>query len=223
MMIKSHPEIERLIFEVSSEKSVFTVSSLDEGIETIFEDLPPELKYCTNFTVRVFAVNSEDETTTEIGFLSGTSMEAEVTYTDVSSFLALCDMISTDLYHMAVAITDKTGHVKKSICPPERNIMYVHNMYVEEKYRSAGIGRYLLDNVNDLFSQSLNYTHHVCILKPYPQVKCGDHGLRDKEGAATDEIKRLTAFYKKAGYKTIRGSDYMYKTQADELFQLLGI
>jgi len=223
MIVKSHPEIERLAFEVSSSKSVFTVSSLDEGIEATFEDYPPEIKYCTDFTVRVMSVNDADEVTTEVGFLSGTSMEAEATYTDVSSFLGLCDMISTDLYQMAVAVTGKAGHVKKSICPPERNIMYIHNMYVEEAYRGAGIGRYLLDNVNDLFSRSLNYSHHVCILKPFPQVKCGDHGLRDKEGVTPDEIKRLTGFYKKAGYKIIKDSDYMYKIQADELFQLLGI
>ena len=127
------------------------------------------------------------------------------------------------LYQMAAAITGKTGHVKKSICPPERNIMYIHNMYVEEAYRGAGIGRYLLDNVNGLFSRSLNYTHHVCILKPFPQVKCGDHSLRDKESVTPDEFKRLTAFYEKVGYKFIRGTDYMCKIQADELFQLLGI
>jgi len=223
MILKSHPEIEHLAFEVSSSKGVFTVSSLDEGFEAAFEDYPPEIKYCTDFAVRVMAVNDADEATTEVGFLSGTSMEAEATYTDVSSFLALCDMISTDLYQMAVAITDKAGHVRKSICPPERNIMYIHNMYVEEAYRGAGIGRYLLDNVNDLFLRSLNYSHHVCILKPYPQVKCGAHGLRDKESVTQDEIKQLTAFYKKAGYQYIRGSDYMYNTQADELFQLLGI
>jgi len=101
--------------------------------------------------------------------------------------------------------------------------IYIHNMYVEEGYRGARIGRYLLDNVNDLFSRALNYSHHVCILKPYPQVKCGDHGLRDKEDVTQDEIKQLTGFYKKAGYKIIKDSDYMYKIQADELFQLLGI
>lgn len=51
-------------------------------------------------------------------------------------------MVSTDLYLMAEAITDKDGNVKKSICPPERNIMYIENIYIEEKYRGMGIGKW---------------------------------------------------------------------------------
>jgi GNAT superfamily N-acetyltransferase len=94
---------------------------------------------------------------------------------------------------------------------------------VEEAYRGAGIGKYLLDNINDLFSRSLNYSHHVCVLKPYPQVRLGDNSLRDKEGVSPEEAERLAAFYQKAGYKFIQGSDYMYKIQADTLMQLLGI
>ena len=217
MMIERHPEIESLSVEISSSKSVFTVGSLDEGVETVFEDFPPELKYCTNFEVRVFAVNNKDETMAQTAFLSGTSMEAEAALMEVSSFLALCDMVSTDLYQMAVAITDDVGHVKKRICPPERNIMYIHNLYVEEAYRGAGIGKYLLDNINDLFSRSLNYSHHVCVLKPCPQEKLSDNSLRDKEGVSPEEVERLAAFYKKAGYQFIQGSDYMYRTQADTL------
>ena len=158
-----------------------------------------------------------------IGFLKGTSLEAEITYTDVNNFLELCDMVSADLYHMAVAITDKKGHVKKSICPPENNIMYIENIYVEEKYRGLGIGKYLIDNINNLFFRSLNYTHYTFILTPSPQIKHGKHSLRDSENATNMEKERLIKFYKKCGYKLIEGSDYMYKTKVNELFQMLGI
>jgi hypothetical protein len=43
------------------------------------------------------------------------------------------------------------------------------------------------------------------------------------ESATTEETARLIRYYKKAGYKYIKGSEYMYKTQTDELFQMLGI
>jgi len=218
MIFKTHPGIEALAFEVSNSRSSFTVSSLDESIAAMFEELSPDEKYCTDFKVRVFALSSAGEKVAEVAFLTGTSLDAESAYEEeADGILMLCDMISTELCQMAEAITDEAGSVKRTICPPERCIMYIHNMYVEEAYRGAGLGRYLLDNVNELFAQAFNYAHHVCILRPYPQVKSGKHELRDREGAASGDVERLIAFYKKAGYKLIGDSDYMYKIQADML------
>ena len=214
MIFKNHPEIKALAFEVSGARNKFTISSLDEGIAVAFEELSPDEKYCTSFKVRVFALNSAGERVAEVAFLTGTSLDAELAYLEeTGGILMLCDMISSELCQMAEAITDEAGNVKMTICPPERCIMYIHGMYVEEAYRGAGIGRYLLDNVNELFAQALNYTHHVCILKPYPQVKSGECELCDKEDAAPGEGNRLIAFYKRAGYKPIGDTGYMYKTQ----------
>jgi len=217
-----HRDIENIEIKVSSEKNIFILQDFEENIKTLHENSPPEHKYCTNFMADVYAVDGMGETM-NIGFLKGSSLEAEVTYTDVDNFLELCDMISSDLYNMAVAITDKDGHVKKSICSPENNIMYIANIYVEEQYRGLGIGKYLLDNINDLFFRSLNYKHRTFILKPFPQIKCGEYSLRDSESVSAAEKERLIDFYKKCGYKFIKSSDYMYKVEVDELFEMLGI
>jgi len=214
---------ETIEFKVTGEKSVFNISSLDESIETVYNNSSPVCKYIPGFTVDVYAVAGMGEIIADMGFLKGISIEAEVTFTNVNSFLELCDMVSADLYHMAEAVTGKNGSVRKSICPLEKNIMYIENIYIEEKYRSLGIGRYLLDNVGSLFFRSLNYSHHVHILKPFPQVKCGKHSLRNIETAASDEIARLAGFYKKSGYRFIKSTDYMYKIQSDGLFQMLEI
>ena len=218
-----HKDIESLEFKVSSEKSVFNTMSLDKCIDTLHEESSPIHKYLTNFAVDVYAVDGMGEILTDIGFLKGTSIQAEATFTDVSGLLELCDMFSTDLYLMAVDITGKDGRVKKSVCPHYGNIMYIENMFVEEKYRGLGIGRYLLDNVGDLFLRALNYSHNTYILKPYPQVWVGKHSLQDDESATNDEKARLVNFYKRAGYKFIRGSDYMSKIIRDEFFEMLGI
>ena len=109
---------------MSSSKNAFTISSLDEGIELAFEELTPEEKYCTNFEVRVFAVNGLDERTAEVAFLSGTSMEAEATLIDVDSFLELCNMGSMDLCQMAESITDSTGNVKKRMPAGTEHYVY---------------------------------------------------------------------------------------------------
>ena len=214
MFSQSFPDVEHLSFEVSSSRCNMAVSSLDVGIEKSQDEMEPNLKYCTDFKVRVFAVNSNNRPPTEVAFLTGISMEAEAELEDVEDFYMLCDMVSDDLLQMAEAVTNHAGSVKKSICPPERNIMYIHYMYVEEAYRGAGIGRYLLDNINDLFCHALNYAHHVCVLKPYPQIKSGDHCLEAQENATPEEVERLIGFYKKAGYRFIRGTDHMYKTQS---------
>lgn len=222
-LIDLHKDIDNIKIKISSEKSVFILPGFDENIKTIYENSSPEHKYCTNFTADVYAVDGMGEIIMDIGFLKGTSFEAEVTYDDVNNFLELCDMVSADLYHMAVAITDKYGHVKKSICSAECNIMYIKNIYVEEKCRRLGIGKYLLDNINDLFYRSLNYTHHTFILSPFPQIKCGKRSLQNIEEVSYAEKKRLIDFYKKCGYKLIKDSDFMYKVQMDKISQMMGI
>lgn len=217
------PSIDTIEFKVTSEKSLISVPSLEESVEAVFEDDAPECKYFNNFTIEVYATDGMKDIA-DLGFLKGTSIEAACTFTDVNSFLELSDMFSTDIYHMAVAITDGNGDVKESICPPDRNIMYIENVYVEEPYRGLGIGRYLLDNANELFRRALNYSHYACILAPYPQVKDGSHCLRDAKGATKDEVARLVRFYEGAGYRFIEGFDYMYKTYSsplDELLQML--
>ena len=218
MIFKDHPEVKALLFEVCGARSKFTVSSLDESIAAAFEELSPDEKFCTSFNVRVFALDSAGERTAEVAFLTGTSLDAEsVIIEEAGGMAELCDMISTELCQMAEAITDEAGNVKRNICPPERNIMYIRGLYVEEAYRGAGLGRYLLDNVNEMFAQALNYANHVCVLRPHPQAKAGEYALESNGDAAPGEAERLVAFYKRAGYKLIGDSGYMYKIQAGQL------
>jgi len=224
MIFKDHPEVKALLFEVCGARSKFTVSSLDESIAAAFEELSPDEKFCTNFKVRVFALDSAGERKAEVAFLTGTSLDAEaVIIEEADGIVELCDMISTELCQMAEAITDEAGNVKRTICPPERNIMYIHGLYVEELYRGAGLGRYLLDNVNELFAQAMNCAHHVCVLRPYPQAKAGGCELRDKEDADPGEEEQLVAFYKRAGYRSIGDTGYMYMSQKNAFALLLDI
>jgi GNAT superfamily N-acetyltransferase len=218
-----HKNIDTIEFKVTSEKSVFNISSFKDSIKSLNENSSPEHKYFTNFSVDVYAVDGMGEILADIGFLKGTSIESEITFSDGYNFLRLCDMISTDLYLMAEAICDTDGSVKKSICPHDRNIMYIENMYVEQKYRGIGIGKYLLDNIGEMFLQSLNYSHYAYILKPSPQVRHGKHSLRDSETTTKEDKERLVNFYERAGYKFIDGSDYMIKFQPNKLFSALGM
>jgi len=216
-------DIESIEFKVSSEKSVSIVPSLEERIEAVYEDDAPECRYFTDFTIEAYATDGMN-VIAGLGFLKGTSIEAACTFTDVGSFLELGDMVSTDIYHLAVAVTGADGQIKESVCPPDRNMMYIENVYVEEPYRGRGLGRYLLDNANALFTRALNYSHYVCLLKPYPQVKCGDLCLRDAKSPSEDEVARLVRFYERAGYRFVEGSGYMYKAYPgplDELLQML--
>jgi len=60
-------------------------------------------------------------------------------------------------------------------------------------------------------------------MKLTEQIKCGEHSLRDSESVSSAEEEWLIGFYKKCGYKFIKGSDYMYKVEVNELFEILGI
>ena len=72
-------------------------------------------------------------------------------------------------------------------------------------------------NLNHLAVAFIFLLQALKFLFGYPQEKLSDNSLRDKEGVSPEEVERLAAFYKKAGYQFIQGSDYMYRIQADTL------
>ena len=206
--------MESIGFNVTSEKAEFAVFSLEDTVADYCENFDPVDKYFTNFTVEVFAAGDCRSNIGTIGFLKGTSIESEMCIEEEFGFLELCDMASGELLRMAEAIIDADGCVDERICPPDRNIMYIDKIYIEENCRSFGVGRYLLDNVNDIFNRVFNYRHYVCIVKPFPQIKRGNY-VEDLKEATSKQHERLNNFYKRAGYQEVDNTGFLHKIQPD--------
>lgn len=217
-------DICQIVLKASSDKCAVWLTGMDEGVEDYRENLAPDSKYMTNVAVKAFAINENEEKVMDVGFLSAVYFEAEALFSEELSFSALCDMVSSDAYEMAAAVTDKRGSIKPSICRPEHNMMYIKKVFVEEQCRGYGMGRYLLDNLVPMLSHSLNLRPHACVVLPYPQAKTRSGDLLDATENAAADLPRLVKFYEKAGYAKLGGCDYMHKKftdSLDELFEML--
>lgn len=203
--------IEQIILKVSSDKNTVRLSGMDESIGDYREYLSPDSKYMTNLTIKAFAADDEDTNIMDIGRIEGIIFESEILFSEALSFVELCDMVTSDVYEMAEAITDENGNIKPPICRPEYNILYIEKLFVEEQFRGLGVGRYLLDNINPLLQHSLNVNPRTCILTPYPQIKT-QCGYIDRATDHVDkDLPRLVRFYERAGFTKMAGSECMYK------------
>jgi len=210
-------DICQIVFKVSSDKCTVRLTGMDESIEDYRGNLSPDSKYMTNFTIKALAADDEDTNIMDIGRIEGIIFESEMLISEALGFVELCDMVSSDVYEMAEAITDRDGNIKPSVCLPEYNILYIKKLFVEEKCRGMGVGRYLLDNINPLLLHSLNVNPCVCILTPYPQIKT-QLGYIDRATENVDkELPRLVRFYEKAGFTKMDDSECMYKRCTDSL------
>lgn len=211
---------DEIILKISSDNCTVRLSSLDESIESCRENLEPESKYKTRFTIKAFKVDENGEQGMEVGFIEGVYFEAESLFSEEIRFVMLCDAISSDAYRMAEAVTDKRGRIQPSICHREHNMVYVEKVYAEEQYRGSGVGRCLLDNMLPLLRHALCLRTHAVVLLPYPQEKTQSGSLLDAVNADAD-LPRLIRFYEKAGYTKLDGCDFMYMKCTDELDELL--
>ena len=196
--------------DVSSYKSALCLEYND--FEEWFESLEPEEKYISNFRLRIYKVDEYENKQSEIGYLRGNFFEAEINYDDVD-FFWLCDMVSQELCNMAEAIT-KNGMVKESICEYDENIAYIDRIYIEPEYQNCGIGTYIINNLHEIMSFYLNLRPNVFILQPVPQARneIGEVCEADDDTALKLNLKEeLLLFYKRCGFKKVRGTDYMKK------------
>lgn len=209
-------KIDDIIFAISSDKCNVRLTSLDENIESYYENMEPERKYKNDFTIKAFMVDENGEQDMKIGYIEGVYFEAESLFSEEISFIILCDDISSDAYRMAEAVTDKRGRILPSICHREHNMVYIEKVYVEEQYRGSGVGRCLLDNMLPFLQHALCLRTHAVVLLPYPQEKTQGGGLLDAANADAD-LPRLISFYEKAGYCKLNSSGFMYKKCTDGL------
>jgi len=213
-------DAENIVLKVISDKcTVLLTTNLDESIESYRENMAPESKYTTTFTIKAYAVDYNGETVKDLGFIEGVYFEAESLFSEEISFEMLCDAISSDALSMAAAVTDKRGRILPSVCHREHNMAYIKKVYVEEQCRGFGVGRYLLDNMLPLLQHALCLRTHAVVLLPYPQEKTQGGSLLDAANADAD-LPRLIKFYEKAGYTKLDGCDFMHKNCMDILDEL---
>jgi len=183
---------------------------ISEEIEQWIGNQDESNKYIIGVTIEIFGSKIDTEEHIKIGELTGDFFESESVRN--IGFQELCDMVSTDLEHMASAITNN-GNIKDEICDFDENLMYIDRIFIDEKYRGMGIAGYIISNLKKILEYSVNLNPHVLILLPNPQEKDKEGMLHETENTAEKEAnkQKLIDLYKKLGFIEIENTNYMIK------------
>lgn len=196
--------------EVSRGRS--NIYCIDSDIEDAINGQEPDEKYIIDVRIDIIGIRKDSDEEINIGKLEGNYFESEIV-TDDYTFYEICDCKGADLEPLASAIINRTGCIKESICDFDKNLMYIDRIYIDEKYRGAGIASFVLSSLNEILQYTTELSPSVYILLPKPQEKDENGNMCNVKDEKQKEIcmQKLLKLYKKLGFKKIRNTEYMIK------------
>lgn len=188
------------------------VNYIDVDLEEAIKSQEDDEKCIIDIFIDILGIKIDTGEEINIGKLEGNFFESEVIMED-TDFYEVCDCVGADLEPLAEAIIDNDRCIKESICDFGENLMYIDRIYIEEKYRNLGIGSFIIDSFVELLEYTVSLNPHTLILLPKPQEKNKEGKISNIENEEKKEkyMKKLIKFYKKLGFKKIRGCNYMMK------------
>lgn len=213
----SEKNLEQLGFDSISVKiyAEREINGINESFEKWEKWNEYEEKYTRNVTGIIIG-NEDFEPKLKIGQIRGTFFEAEAQIKD-TNFWEVCDSISGDLEYMAEVIVDEHFQIKEEVCTMNNSIFYLDEIFIDEPYRSHGIGKFVLENIDKFMLYTSNLEVGSVITYPYAMegnVEKGYKGI-EEEPKKQETLKRLRKFYRNCGFKKIGTQGHMYKKYRD--------
>lgn len=177
------------------------------------------LEYQNKYTRKVVGIiigNVEFEKEIVIGQLIGTFFEPEAQMND-ADFWDVCDSIDGDLECMASEIVDNNLNISEEICTMNNSIFYIDELFIDEKYREHGIGKFVLKQLDKFMLYSLNLDVGTIVTYPFAMegtIKDGYKRIKDEE-KFEETLKRVKKFYRSCGFKNVGKFGHMYKKYGD--------
>ena len=98
----------------------------------------------------------------------------------------------------------------------------VDNLLVNEENRNMGIGKYLWENIADIFEYFMNKDIHAIIVYPKPHTIIKNGNTFEKEPIEDDEmLQKMKSGLVLGGYKEIDNSNYFMKIYLDESTEVI--
>lgn len=199
--------------EISKLNLRFEVSSDNEKIVDINEEnwmveYETEGAFTNNISIKILGQSNDSNKYIDIGVLDGRYFKVGKIIDKQASLFDVFDSIDQDTHMVYKALVDEDNYFNFEYCGIKSNVFHIERFFVNERFRSHGIGEKILDDLDDVLNYSLNCEIGCYIVLPKPIEQNSENGfniLRDQELK-----KQLLSFYWKCGYLRIPDTEFMY-------------
>lgn len=184
---------------------VFTDEKIMEGVVTEIRDY-----CCINARFHIY-----DEKENLVAEISAFFIDESRSYNNGLSITTVADCMSQELLD-AIKVLVKTEDYDEIIFTPAYTC-YIQTLYVYPEFRNMGIGKYLWENIADIFEYFMNKDIHAIIVYPKPHTIIKNGNTFEKEPIEDDEmLQKMKSGLVLGGYKEIDNSNYFMKIYLDE-------
>ena len=184
---------------------VFTDEKFMERVVTEIRDY-----CCINAMFHIY-----DEKENLVAEISAFFSDESRSYNNGLSITTVADCMSQELLD-AVKVLVKTEDYDEIIFTPAYTC-YIQTFYVYPEFRNMGIGKYLWENIADIFEYFMNKDIHAIIVYPKPHTIIKNGNTFEKEPIEDDEmLQKMKSGLVLGGYKEIDNSNYFMKIYLDE-------
>ena len=156
-----------------------------------------------------------DEKENLVAEISAFFIDESRSYNNGLSITTDADCMSQELLD-AVKVLVKTEDYDEIIFTPAYTC-YIQTFYVYPEFRNMGIGKYLWENIADIFEYFMNKDIHAIIVYPKPHTIIKNGNTFEKEPIEDDEmLQKMKSGLVLGGYKEIDNSNYFMKIYLDE-------
>ena len=156
-----------------------------------------------------------DEKENLVAEISAFFIDESRSYNNGLSITTVADCMSQELLD-AVKVLVKTEDYDEIIFTPAYTC-YIQTLYVYPEFRNMGIGKYLWENIADIFEYFMNKDIHAIIVYPKPHTIIKNGNTFEKEPIEDDEmLQKMKSGLVLGGYKEIDNSNYFMKIYLDE-------
>ena len=184
---------------------VFTDEKFIERVVTEIRDY-----CCINAMFHIY-----DEKENLVAEISAFFIDESRSYNNGLSITTVADCMSQELLD-TIKVLVKTEDYDEIIFTPAYTC-YIQTFYVYPEFRNMGIGKYLWENIADIFEYFMNKDIHAIIVYPKPHTIIKNGNTFEKEPIEDDEmLQKMKSGLVLGGYKEIDNSNYFMKIYLDE-------
>lgn len=130
---------------------------------------------------------------------------------DGADVVAIADMEDGELYDAILHLLE-SGLLQQE-CDPDKELLplfsgYIERLYVYPAYRGKHIGKYLFENLSNIFRYCFNTTLHCLVTYPKPLEPKGWDAWNPSNDEDGELLHRMIAVLEKAGFQRLGDSEF---------------
>ncbi len=180
--------------------------------------------YFTHISIAIIEQEIDDDdfeeiNQVEIGIMQVLLYNVDKAFNNREHVLDIADSQNQELSNAILSIfSSKTNGLKDKYRGMDLtdNVLYLERLFIKPSYRGLGYGNFILKNINNLLYRLMSANFACMVMQPaafeYSNHEEYDNLIKDNDIPNGKRLtERLYKFYKRHGFKSVRGSQSLYK------------